>query len=476
MSRRLLASYITLTIVVLAALEIPLGIQYGRSEQRDLTNGIKTDALVMATLAEDPLERGQKTPSGQLVRVARKYAGSPGGRTVVVDRRGTSILDTAAGSSIGRGFASRPEFAAALGSPPRIATGTRHSNTLGTDLIYVAVPITSSSGKGLGALRITYPTSALDARVTRYWLLLAAIGGVVLAAATLIGLRFARTLTRPLSALEHAAAEVGEGDLTARAPETGPPEVRAVAARFNETVARLDALLDSQQAFVADASHQLRTPLAALRLRLENLERDVEPAGASDLDAALDEVERLARLVDGLLALARADAAVPAVEPVDVCAVVDGRVGHWAPHAAARGVGLEANVPASLRALATPGALEQVLDNLLSNAIAVSPESGVVTVAASGAGSRIELHVIDQGPGMSADQRTRAFDRFWRAGPPGGGTGLGLAIVHRLVTADGGTVELRDAAGGGLDAVVELRGATTPNPARPNPNPRLARA
>ncbi len=464
MRRRLLASYVTLTIVVLAALEIPLGIQYGRSEQRDLTNGIKTDALVMATFAEDPLERGQRTPSGQLLRVAQRYARSPGGRTVVVDSRGSSILDTAKGSPIGRSFASRPEFAAALGSPPRIATGTRHSNTLGTDLIYVAVPITSSGGNKLGALRITYPTSALDARVTRYWLLLAAIGGVVLAAATLIGLRFARTLTRPLSALEQAAAEVGEGDLTVRAPESGPPEIRALAARFNETVARLDALLDSQQAFVADASHQLRTPLAALRLRLENLERDVNPAGASDLDAALAEVERLARLVGGLLALARADAAVPAVEPVDVSAVVDGRVGHWAPHAEARGVRLEASVPASLGALATPGALEQVLDNLISNAIAVSPEGGVVTVAASEDGSRVELHVVDQGPGMTPEQRARAFDRFWRAGPPGGGTGLGLAIVHRLVTADGGTIELEDAPGGGLDAALRLRRATSPEP------------
>ena len=472
MSRRLLATYVTLTVVVLAALEIPLGIQYGRSEKRDLTNGIKTDALVMATFAEDPLERGQRKPSAQLLEVAGKYTRDPGGRVVVVDRRGTSILDTA--SAAGRSFASRPEFRSTLSRRPTIATGTRHSATLGTDLIYVAVPITAPNGTTLGALRITYPTSALDSRVTHYWLLLAAIGGVVLAAATLVGLRFARTLTRPLSALERAAAAVGAGNLHARAPEEGPPEVRAVASEFNETVARLDALLDSQQAFVADASHQLRTPLAALRLRLENLERDVDKAGKRDLDAALAEVERLARLVDGLLTLARADAAKPEPAPIDLAALVATRVEHWQPEAARRGVGLQEVVDPGLQALATPGALDQVLDNLLSNALAVSPPGSTISVEARTGGERVELHVLDEGPGMSADEQRRAFDRFWRAGAPGTGSGLGLAVVHRLVTADGGTIELRDAPGGGLDAAIRLRRG--PNTARPNPNARLVRA
>jgi signal transduction histidine kinase len=128
-------------------------------------------------------------------------------------------------------------------------------------------------------------------------------------------------------------------------------------------------------------------------------------------------------------------------------------------------------VPAELRALATPGALEQVLDNLVSNAIAVSPRGSTIAVEAHADADGIELHVVDQGPGMTAEQRARAFDRFWRAGPPGSGTGLGLAIVHRLVSADGGTIELREPPGGGLDAAIRLRAAM-----RPIPNPRLARA
>ncbi len=470
MTKRLLATYVTLTIVVLAALEIPLGIQYGRSERRDLTNGIKTDTLVMATFAEDPLERGLTTPSPGLTTAAGRYAQDPGGRVVVVNKRAVSILDTE--SPPGRSFASRPEFAATLGKRGTIVTGTRHSNTLGTDLIYVAVSVTSPTNSVVGAVRITYPTSALDSRVNRYWLLLAAIGGVVLAAATVVGLRFARTLARPLSALEHAAAAVGAGDLTARAPaRSGPPEVRAVAARFNETVEQLDGLLHSQQEFVADASHQLRTPLTALRLRLENLERDVAEGAQRDLEAALAEVERLARLVDGLLVLARADATKPAPEPVDLTAVAGARVEHWSLQAAERRVRLASDLPAGLQGLATPGALEQVLDNLLSNALAVSPPSSMIRVTGRDAGERVELRVTDEGPGMTAEQRARAFDRFWRAGPSGTGTGLGLAVVHRLVTADGGQVELRESPGGGLDAVIGLRAVP-----RVAPNPYLRQA
>ncbi len=457
MSRRLLATYVTLTVVVLAALEIPLGIQYGRSEKRDLTNRIVRDAFVMGTFAEDSLEHGRTPAPRSLTLAAADYQHRTGGRVVVVRRSGVSIVDTSGKAGRNLKTAARPEFAIALDPKrPDVATGTRHSRTLGTDLIYVAVPI-ASAGIVRGAVRITYPTSALDSRVTRYWLFLAAIGGIVLVAATLIGLRFARTLTRPLSELERAAAAVGAGDLDARAPlGPGPPEIRSVALEFNNTVSRLESLLTSQQEFVADASHQLRTPLTALQLRLENLERAVNKDSAGDLAAALAEVSRLARLVDGLLALARADAAKPAATTIDLRDIIEHRIEVWSDPAQEHGVGLERDVEHGLQALATPGSLEQVLDNLIANAIAVSPPGTAITLRGHRKGTLVEVRVRDHGPGMTAEQRSRAFDRFWRAGTPGGGTGLGLAVVHRLVTADGGSVELSDPPGGGLEAVVRL--------------------
>jgi signal transduction histidine kinase len=113
--------------------------------------------------------------------------------------------------------------------------------------------------------------------------------------------------------------------------------------------------------------------------------------------------------------------------------------------------------------VATPGRLEQVLDNLIENALAVAPAGTVVKVTAARSVAGLELHVVDAGPGLTPAERARAFDRFWRADPKGaaGGSGLGLAIVARLVQADGGTVELRDPPGGGLDAVVGLPAAAT---------------
>jgi signal transduction histidine kinase len=453
-SRRFLITYIALAAVVLASLEIPLGIQYARNERRDLTQRVEQDALLMATFAEDTLEHGLTTPPTGLVQVAKRYQQQPGGRVVIVDSSGRALLDTHPPFAGRRSFASRPEFASALRGG--IATGTRHSNTLRQNLIYVAVAV-ASGGQIRGAVRITYPTSTLDARVHRYWLLLGAIGGVVLVVATVVGIQFARTLTRPLSELERTAAAVGAGDLQARAPtDSGPPEVRTLASELNQTVARLDGLLRSQQEFVADASHQLRTPLAALRLRLENLERDVDDEGKPSLEGALSEVNRLTRLVEGLLTLARADTARSSPETIDLHELVESRVDAWSSELDARGVTIDARVPESARVLATHGSLEQVVDNLFSNALHVLDPGGRITVEAVSRGASLELHVSDTGPGMSAEQRMRALDRFWRAGPAGTGTGLGLAIVDRLVTADGGTVELREAPGGGLDVTLML--------------------
>ncbi|MGZ4257653.1 MAG: ATP-binding protein [Gaiellaceae bacterium] len=454
MSRRLLASYLSLALFILLVLEIPLGVFYQRNALTALEDKVERDAVNIASIADGVLPAGSPGARRVLENYALTYR-KTGGRVIVVDVHGRLLIDSATPHPRPRSFASRPEVAAALSGA--IATGTRYSNTLHTKLLYVAVPV-AAAGDVNGAVRITYPTSAVDHRVYHYWLILAAIGAVILGVVALVGVLLARWTTQPLLQLGEAVAATGAGDLASRAPtETGPPEVRELARAFNEMAAQLERLVESQQAFVADASHQLRTPLTALRLRLENLERDVDPAGRAELEGALAEVERLGRLVEGLLALARADAGALPEETVDLERAVGARRGAGQALADEREVELVGDLDGARTARASPERLGQVLDNLLANAIEVSPRGGSIRLTGRPSEEWVELHVVDQGPGMAPEERAHAFDRFWRAGGEGSGFGLGLAIVRRLVAADGGEVELREAPGGGLDAVVRLR-------------------
>jgi signal transduction histidine kinase len=448
-TRRLLLGYLGVTLFVLLSLEVPLGVQNQRTERRDLTAKVSHDAMVLAADAEDAVQAPTRRQVAALASVASAYANRTGGRVVVVDRRAYALIDTSGRIRGTESFASRPEIRGALAG--RYPRGVRTSNTLHERLLFVAVPI-ASGGKVHGAVRVTYPLSAVDARVLRYWLILGLVGLLVLAGAAIIGLGVARFVTRPLHRLEEAAAAVGDGRLDARADErTGPPEVRSLATVFNETVGKLERLLRSQEEFVADASHELRTPLTALRLRIETLPPSAER------DAALREADRLRDLVGGLLALARADAGKEPPTQVDAAALMRERVETWSPLAEEQHVALVAELNGPLPVRAAPGRLVQVLDNLVANALDASPTDGTVTLSARTVGPWIELHVSDHGPGLTPEQRARAFDRFWRAGSGEGGSGLGLAIAQRLAEADEGQVELREEATGGVDAVVRRR-------------------
>ena len=276
----------------------------------------------------------------------------------------------------------------------------------------------------------------------------------------MVGLLLARSLARPLARLESRVRTFGEGDLTARAPAAGPPQVRSLAHQFNQMAGRLSELVEAQNRFVADASHQLRSPLTALRLRLENLEAGADPAAVGGIAAAAEEVQRLSRIVDGLLTLSRVGRDQPERRPVDVGAVIEGRCEAWAALAAERQVELtpEMGAQASLTALLVPGDLDQILDNLLANALDASPEESRISVQLCPTDNgHVELHVIDGGPGMSPEDRRRAFDRFWQGpGSNGGHSGLGLAIVRQLAARNDTVAELRQASPAGLDAVITL--------------------
>jgi signal transduction histidine kinase len=205
---------------------------------------------------------------------------------------------------------------------------------------------------------------------------------------------------------------------------------------------------------MADVSHQLRTPLAALRLRLDVLSQDSDLDTAEELAGAQDEIARLSHLVDGLLALARAENVL--VEPVSVRVdeVIRDRAAAWRPVAEERGVELRPSANGAVPAMLGEGHLEQILDNLLANALDAVPAGGHVQVSAAAGTGGARVVVADDGPGMTPHQQELAFRRFVSSTP--GGAGLGLAIVHRLVTSNGGSAGLSDTPGGGLTVTVTL--------------------
>ena len=476
MSRRLLASYLTLAAFVLCVLAIPLAVTFRGSERRALIRNIERDAMTLAATAADTLrDNPDATSIPALVSLVRAGKIPADERIVVVRKDGPStgpaIFDTANLNQTPNPAQVSPDFATAgreeiqQAFDGRNAIGTRHSNDLGTDLLYVAVPVWSN-GKVLGATRITFPTKFVDARVRRVWILLVALSAFVLAIATLVGLRFARSIAGPLARLERASVAAGEGDLSVRAPVAGPAEVKSLATRFNQMVSRLEDLVREREAFVADASHQLRTPLAAMRLRLENLEADASGTGRANLEAAVAEVDRLNRMVDGLLVLSR-PTSNDNVQLIDVEELVAERVQLWTALAEEQGVAVNGEMVVEtegaprLTIAAVPGRLEQVIDNLIENALEATPHGSVSVRAARHGRTGVEIHVVDSGRGMNEQERSRAFDRFWRSERNAAdGTGLGLAIVRRLVEADNGTITLHEAPGGGLDVQIRYPGAT----------------
>ncbi len=460
MTKRLLISYLTISVVVLLLLQVPLGVFYAQRERERLASDVEHDANVIATLYEDDLESG--TPLDPTP--ADTYEDRTGARVVVVDTDGISQVDTVAAT--GRDFTTRPEIASALAGTR--SSGTRRSDTLGTDLLYVAVPV-ASGGVVHGALRVTLDTGDVNQRIRQFWLALAAVAVVVLAAVAVIGWVIARSVTRPLRGLTANAARFAAGDLAVPEHATeGPPEIRALDDTMSTMARRLDHLLTSQREFVADASHQLRTPLTALRLRLENLQSELIEHGDTphdvdeSIERAIDETTRLTELVTNLLQLARADDR-PTLASSNLVGLARDRVDTWTAVADERDVRVEGpgGLGPAVVVQTVPGAIEQILDNLLDNALMVAPADSVIRVEVEPIGDSVALRVIDHGPGLSDADKIDATQRFWRGNTTTPGTGLGLAIVSALAEASLGSVALSDTSGGGLTVTVMLPSAST---------------
>jgi signal transduction histidine kinase len=268
-------------------------------------------------------------------------------------------------------------------------------------------------------------------------------------------------VTRPVVELQHSANRLGAGELEARAPPEGPSEIRSLAHSFNGMAAALATNIRAQRDFLANASHQLRTPITGIKLRLEAIREGGGPTAAQS-EKAEAEVDRLDALVGDLLALARAASTESAGTEVDLAGLARRAVERWRRPAEERGKPLHLALHHPPAAWADPGDLDHVLDNLIENALNYSSPGAEVTVEAGRDHLGTYLRVTDSGPGIPPNERDRLFERFYRgstgrkAGP---GTGLGLAIVAELVQRWGGTVGVVD--GPGTRIEIRLPGTST---------------
>ena len=453
-------AYVLLLATV--AFGVPLALSLSTRINDEVRTQAHEQAAIVAISAVDLLGNARR---GQLQLLVTAASNQLRGRVLVVNAAGRVLADSAVPPEVGSNYASRPELARALaGYPSQVE---RYSRTLHQAILATAVPIVHDNVTA-GAVRVTQSVGSVHGAVLRVELELIVIGLAVLLIGLLVGSVLANQISRPLGRLEQVARRVAQGELSARAVVEGSLEQRSLARSFNEMADRIGRLLSAQKDFVADASHQLRTPLTGLRLRLEEARSSVQGdhAAAGELDRALAEVDRLADTVSELLLLSRAgerSLAGTAVELSDVVLVAAQR---WTAEAAERGIALSAQgADDSGSVWIARQDIDRALDALIENALHYSPAATDVTLVAGPSG----IEVRDRGPGIAADEREVVFDRFrrgsaGRAGPSG--HGLGLAIARELARAWGAEIRLEPRSGGGTCAVLDLSGVGTA-PRRP---------
>ncbi len=272
--------------------------------------------------------------------------------------------------------------------------------------------------------------------------------------ALLLALFLTYSLMRPVRDLTRAARRLGAGDLAQRVQVKGNDELAVLGGAFNHMADSLQQAQDSRRSMTADIAHELRNPLAVQRANLEALQDGVFPLTPQALEPVLEQNLLLTRLVDDLRTLALAEAGQLKLErqPTDLAALVERLVERFKPQAAQRQVTLRlengrssgAGPDASILVDLDPLRVEQILNNLLSNALRFAPQAGEILIGLARAGAQVQVSVRDSGPGIPAEALPHVFERFYRAdrsrSRSEGGTGLGLAIALHLAEAHGGTL------------------------------------
>jgi signal transduction histidine kinase len=459
-------------LTVIVALTAPLAVNLRERARAEL----ETQVLVEAQAVAAGLDAGRlEAPPARLQQLALRYARQVDGRLLIMDATGRvladgNVLPEPNASAVGLDYDTeeRPEILAALDpTSPRANAQIRFSDELGSDIIVAAAPILDEL-RLVGAVRITRDVQEVTDSVRRVTIGIGIVGAAGLVAGLLIAFGVAGSLARPLTRLAGTALRLGAGDLSARAGRVeGPTEIEELARSFDEMADRLERTVRAQQEFVANASHQLRTPLTGMKLRIESAKAEATSDDVRrQLEAAEREVDRLSDIVDRLLETARR---IEQGEPStsDLRRAVSQAVERWRERAELADGSLAVSSIDSDRGVsdtevaANQADVDQILDNLIENAIRYAP--GPVTIEIGRDGDRALLAVRDRGPGIHPEYRARVTERFYRGrGAPPGGSGLGLAIARELVERSGGELAVQSQEDRGTRIEVRFRIATHP--------------
>ncbi|TJZ41629.1 HAMP domain-containing histidine kinase [Streptomyces piniterrae] len=450
MRTRLLPLLIVLMAGVLLALGIPLGVITAGVEQQRVVVDRIDDAARFASLAQFVTARpdadaATKSPDedercATLGAELARYYDLYGIRAGVFYRDHTPMARAPQALPVPDEGEGAQAFSEALAG--RRSHDPRQIWPWDTDgRIPVASPVIRD-GDVVAVVVTDSPTGQLRSRILHGWLLIAAGECAAMLVAVAAAFRLTGWVLRPVRVLDVASHDIATGRMKSRVAATaGPPELRRLARSFNEMADNVEEVLEQQRAFVADASHQLRNPLAALLLRIELLALEL-PEGNEEIASVRTEGKRLASVLDDLLDLALAEHAPADLQLTDVAALAVERVDSWRPLADDKGVRLTYEGHTAVTGWADPVALSSALDAVVDNALKFTPAGEPVTVDVAPDGERVRITVADRGPGLTDDELARVGDRFWRSSRHQNisGSGLGLSITRALLAAGGATI------------------------------------
>ncbi|MCS0637650.1 HAMP domain-containing histidine kinase [Streptomyces sp. LP05-1] len=442
MRTRLLPLLIVLMAGVLVALGFPLAASLAAARQQEVVVDRIDDTARFAALAQFVTEQGpemderRSTLIGELTRYHEVYGIEAG----VFYRDGVTMAVAPEEWKFAEEDQPRRAYQEALvgrrsHDPPQVWPWQPDAR------LAVASPVVRD-GDVVAVVVTNSPTEQLRGRILTGWLLIVAGEAAAMLLAVGAAFRLTGWVLRPVRVLDAATHDIATGRLNSRvAAASGPPELRRLARSFNEMADNVEGVLEQQRAFVADASHQLRNPLAALLLRIELLALELPP-GSEEIASVRAEGKRLARVLDDLLGLALAEHAAADLRLTDIGELAAERIAAWRPLADERGVRLTGHETA-VTGWADPVALSSALDAVIDNALKFTPAGAEVTVAVTAGGATSSITVTDGGPGLTDEELTRVGDRFWRSGRHQNvsGSGLGLSIARALLAAGGGSID-----------------------------------